>query len=52
MRQALTAHPTLSARQKGLGIPSYTFNEITLHDLNYHPFKICVRHELKAPDYG
>ena len=50
--EATIANPTLSARRNGLGIPRSTFNEITLHDLNYHPYRICVRHELKAPDYG
>ena len=50
--QALIANPSLTARSNGLGIPRSSFNEITRLDLNYHPYKICVRHELQPRDNG
>lgn len=51
VRDQLQENPNVSARRNGLALPSATFNRITRLDLNWHPYQINVRHELKADDF-
>ena len=52
-RQRLADHPTgTSARRNGVGLPSATFNRITRLDLNMHPYRMHIRHQLLPRDYA
>lgn len=48
---AIAINPRISSRRNGLGIPKSTFNEITRKDLNFHPYKMKIRHSLEAGDH-
>ena len=41
----------ISARRNGLGIPKSSFNRITLRELNFHPYRIRIRHALQEGDF-
>ena len=51
VRAAIEANPRISARRNGLGICKSSFNEITNLDLNFHPYKMIMRHKLEDFDY-
>ena len=42
----------LSCRVNTLGLPSATFNRIVRVDLRWHPYKMHLRHHLKAGDFA
>ena len=44
VREALEENPNLSSRRNGLDIPHTIFNEITRLDLNFHPYRMKIRH--------
>lgn len=48
---AIAINPRLSARRNGLGISKSAYNEITRIDLNYHPYRMKVRHALEGGDH-
>ena len=53
VQEALEQNPTgISCRRNGLGLPSACFNRIVRLDLNWHPYRIQVTHELKQEDYA
>ena len=52
VQQALQQDPTgTSCRRNNLQIPRATFNRIVRLDLEWHPYKLQLRHELLAGDY-
>lgn len=51
VRQTLEENPEISARRNGLGLSRSTFNKITLLDLNYHPYRMVIRHKIEDFDY-
>ncbi len=51
VRRLLEQNPEVSARRNPLNITSAGFNRITRLDLQWHPFRMHVRHELLANDY-
>ena len=51
VRQQLEHHPhQTSARRNGVGLTQASFNRITRLDLNLHPYRLHVRHELMPAD--
>lgn len=51
VRRAVNQNPRISSRRNPLpDMSQSTFNRITRKDLNYHPYKIQVRHGLKPGD--
>lgn len=53
VRRAIRHDPNLSSRRNPLpDLSQTTFNRITRKDLNYHPYKIQVRHGLEPGDYA
>ena len=42
----------ISCRRNALGLTKSTFNRIVQLDLQFHPYKMKVRHELKQADYA
>lgn len=51
VRNALENQNQLTCRRNDVGLPSATFNRIVRLDLHFHPYKMFVRHELKAVDF-
>ena len=52
VEQALINNPHVSSRRNGLGLSRSTFNRITRIDLNYHPYRMKIRHMLEPADHG
>ena len=53
VQEALEQNPTgISCRRNGLGLPSACFNRIVRLDLNWHPYRIQITHELKREYYA
>ena len=53
VRQQLQEHPRgTSARRNGVGIPSATFNRITRLDIQQHPYRSHIRHQLSPGDFA
>ena len=50
VRQAMQENPRVSIRRNGTGLPRSTFNRITHLDLNFHPYQMIRRHELREND--
>ena len=42
----------ISCRRNTLGMTKSSFNFVTKHDINFHPYKIQVAHKLEPTDYG
>jgi hypothetical protein len=51
VRRLLEQDPGVSARRNPLGITSAGFNRITRLHLQWHPFRMHVRHEFLPNDY-
>ena len=52
MRDILAENPHVSCKRNGSGLPPATFNRIVRFDLNFHPYIINKRHELKDADFN
>ena len=53
VREAVENNPsTVSCRKNGLGLNYVTFHRIIKLDLNWYPYRIVVRHQLKETDHG
>ena len=51
VRNAIELNPNISCIRNGLGLSPATFNRITRQDLNFHPYVMKRRHELKDTDF-
>ena len=52
VQEALENNPRgISCRNNGLNLPSATFNHIVSKDLNWHPYRMQMRHGLKPGDF-
>ena len=48
----LQEHPReTTARRNGLGLSHSSFNRITKIDLNFHPYRMRIRHQLQHDDF-
>lgn len=52
VRNTLVANPRVSIRRNGVPVTRSTFQRIVQHDLEWHPYKMHVRHELKQGDFA
>ena len=52
VRRALQENPRLSVRRNGTNIPRETFNSIVRLDLNWFPYRMQRRHEIKDGDFA
>ena len=53
VQEVLDENPTgVSCRRNGLGLSSACFNRIVRSDLNWHPYKIHINHQLKEQDFA
>ena len=52
VRIQLQNNPHISVRRNAVGLPKSTFNRITRLDLRWHPYQICIRHELRDGDFA
>ena len=53
VQEVLDENPTgVSCRRNGLGLSPSCFNRIAKIDLNWHPYKIHINHQLKDQDYA
>jgi hypothetical protein len=52
VRNSLNDNPTVSTRRNEIPISRSTFQRIIKGDLNWHPYRIHIRHELKDQDFG
>ena len=51
VQQQLLEHPRgTSSRRNGLGLSHSSFNRITKLDLNFHPYRMHIRHQLLPAD--
>lgn len=51
VRNAIQNNERMTCRRNGLGLPSATVNRIIRRDLEYHPYRVHNRHELKNDDF-
>ena len=51
IRQAILENPSISSRRNGLQLPKSAFSEIIRLDLNFHPYRMFVRHGLQPGDH-
>ena len=53
VQRHLQEHPRgTSCRRNGLGLSHSSFNRIAKLDLHLHPYRMHVRHQLQAADFG
>ena len=52
VRDLLENNPRVSVRRNGSNISNASFHRIIKHDLNYHPYVLITRQELKENDFG
>ena len=51
VRDALNANPQMSTRRNDVPVNRRSFQRIVRQDLQWHPYRIHVRHELKQADF-
>lgn len=51
VRNVLQQNPSVTCRKNPTNIPRATFNRIIKLDIQWHPFRIFMRHELQNADY-
>ena len=51
VRSALQENPRVSVRGNGINLPRTTFNRILRLDLNWFPYRMQRRHEIKDGDF-
>lgn len=51
VRDHLQENPQVSVRRNGLGLHRSSLHRIIKHDLHWHPYKMHIRHQLKAGDF-
>ena len=49
--EQLQNNPHVSVKRNGVGLLKSTFNRIMRFDLRWHPYQICIRHELREGDF-
>ena len=52
VRDLLENNPRVSVRRNGSNISNTSFHRIIKHDLNYYPYVLITRQELKENDFG
>lgn len=51
VRDALNTNPQISTRRNGIPVSRRSFQRIVHQNLQWHPYRIHVRHELKQEDF-